>query len=73
MANKALSVTYKTASDFLKDAKDCDVIDDLFRQLKDHQSQTILDDAQLRLQEDWSKVATQVVGSESVGGYGSAE
>lgn len=73
MFNKAQSITFKTASDFFKDAEECNVIDDLFEGIEDRYSKTILNDAQLRRLEDWSDVAMQVVGSESLSNSISAE
>ena len=68
MSNEANNqeIVYMTAADFLEGAQECSVVEELFQQLDEEASKTILDDAELRRREDWSILASQVVGGEHI-------
>lgn len=56
---------YMTADDFLKNAEDCPAVDELYKELREEAREQVLDEVQLRRQQDWGVVAHQVVGAES--------
>jgi len=61
-----LSTPYTTVADFLRNAKESPVAAELHAELTLEASKTVLDQARLRRQEDWSALANQVVGAEVI-------
>jgi len=62
------AVVFMTGADILQDAEECDLTEEFLQKTGEKASQTILDETQLRRQEDWSLVANQVVGGEHIAG-----
>ena len=63
---KQNEVSYMTVDDFLQDATESTVVAELYREIQTEAAQKLLDETQLRRQEDWSVLAHQVVGAESM-------
>ena len=55
---------FLTAEDFFQDSEESMVFEEVFQALEEEASQSILDEAELRRQKDWSVLAHQVVGAE---------
>ncbi len=58
----------RTLDELLQASEESSAVDELFDELDRKASKTLLDEAQLRRQEDWSVLANQIVGGESFSG-----
>ena len=60
------SEMYQSLDELLEGADDCPDVDELFDELEEEDEKKLVNEDQLRQQEDWSFLAHQVVGAESV-------
>lgn len=55
---------YLTAEEFLAGAKESPALAKMFQELEDEAKKDLLDEVQLRRQEDWGELAHLIVGAE---------
>jgi hypothetical protein len=55
---------FLSGEDFLRGAKDCNVVEEVFQELYEQREREIIDLAALRRGQDWSYLSGQIVGAE---------
>lgn len=58
-------LVFMTTEELLKDAQDTDAVEKLFAEFDEEANKNVLDQTQIRRQEDWSILSHQVVGAET--------
>ena len=66
MSEKTAAVVYKTADEFFESPRKISVGERVNAKLHAERNAAVLDEAQIRQQEDWSHLASRIVGAENL-------